>query len=233
MRAEQARHQKALAELNNKLQTAQMSSEDLSQRLADFQVRIANLEREKSAAVAASENANRALNLEIEDRRQLAQTLDSIRDEIIKLQKQNSDLVAANNLLNQKLNVAEQKIRDLDAARVALQQENEELRQKLAVAGPGATRALAEAATDKVEVAAPPTPTVPIKGSVTGVEGNYASINVGEADGVKEGMSFIVYRGDKFLANLRIRKVEPNQSAGILTERAGDVRGNDQVMTAQ
>lgn len=70
----------------------------------------------------------------------------------------------------------------------------------------------------------------PIPGTVTEVDGSYASINIGETSGVAPGMTFMVYRDDTgYLADLVIDTVHPKQAGGKLislaagaTVRAGD-----------
>jgi hypothetical protein len=76
-------------------------------------------------------------------------------------------------------------------------------------------------------------PVAPIRGEVRSVKGSLASISVGSADGVAHGMSFLIYRkgpkGSKpqYLGNLKITRVEANESAGEIEQMAGDVRSGD------
>ena len=46
---------------------------------------------------------------------------------------------------------------------------------------------------------------------------NLASLNVGQADGVKVGSRFYLYRGDKLVGELDVQEVDANVSAGLLT----------------
>ena len=69
----------------------------------------------------------------------------------------------------------------------------------------------------------------PIRGHVTEISGSLASISVGSADGVAEGMVFVIYRGMDYIGDLRVSKVEPNQSAGSLVRTSGSVLVGDEV----
>jgi len=74
---------------------------------------------------------------------------------------------------------------------------------------------------------------MPIRGEVTTVKDDLASISVGGADGVAHGMTFLIYRragsGGKpqYLGTLRITKVEANQAAGQIEQSEGDIRPGD------
>ncbi len=70
---------------------------------------------------------------------------------------------------------------------------------------------------------------VPINGTVTGVRGELASINVGSAKGVKPGMQLIIYRGSDYVAKLRIEQVDVGQSAGVISDKQLDPVQGDKV----
>ncbi len=97
-----------------------------------------------------------------------------------------------------------------------------ELEQRLAQAGTGL--ALDEAA---------PVPTTAISGRVTAVDAAHqvAQLNVGSADGVQEGMRFILYRGDDFIGELEVAEVEPNNCAGLLSKVQVQPQARDRATT--
>jgi hypothetical protein len=64
-----------------------------------------------------------------------------------------------------------------------------------------------------------PVPTTIITGTVTEVNSNLVSINVGTAQGLKVGMQLIVSRGDKFVGYLKIEEIRVNEAAGIIVNR--------------
>jgi hypothetical protein len=74
-----------------------------------------------------------------------------------------------------------------------------------------------------------------IRGEVTDVIGNLASISVGSADGVTPGMIFLIYRRDtdagkpRYLGSVRIGKVQAGQSAGLIEQSVGDIGPGDLV----
>lgn len=71
-----------------------------------------------------------------------------------------------------------------------------------------------------------------IIGTVTAVTGDYASINIGSAKGIKRGMKLIIYRGARLVAFLRVEEVEIDQAAGIVIDRQLDPMQNDKVTTS-
>ena len=99
------------------------------------------------------------------------------------------------------------------------------------------------------KVAAPPTPVtrprarvrpaepavkeIRLQGLVTAVDlkNSMASISIGKADGVREGMKFHVTRGDEFLCDILIIDVDAEESVGILELVQQQPRINDTVST--
>jgi myosin heavy subunit len=74
-----------------------------------------------------------------------------------------------------------------------------------------------------------PLPTHKIAGTVTAVSDNLASINIGSAHGIKEGMKLVVYRGDQFVGHLKIEQVRVNEAAGIIVDKRLAPRQGDKV----
>lgn len=68
-----------------------------------------------------------------------------------------------------------------------------------------------------------------IRGKVVETDGNLLSISVGSADGVKENMVFVVFRGDDYVGDLRISTVRPNEAAGELTKSVSPAQPGDQI----
>jgi len=159
---------------------------------------------------------NRAERLEKRNQELLSQTID--------LQKRNQDLNNRVKELTQQVTIKEEQVRALKEQRYALEQQLAAIQKSSQVVGaPPAPGTVVEAAA----LGAPPP--VPIRGQILEVKGNVASISVGSADGVTEGMSFIVYRGKEYLGKLRITTVEPNRSGGDLALVRGEIRPQDRV----
>jgi hypothetical protein len=89
-----------------------------------------------------------------------------------------------------------------------LRAENQQLQSQLRRKNPALARKKAQApAAD---------PRQKLSGKVVAVNRRAASINIGRTKGVKKNMVFKVFRGDKFIANLRIGLVEPESAAGVI-----------------
>jgi hypothetical protein len=66
-----------------------------------------------------------------------------------------------------------------------------------------------------------------IEGTITAVRSNLAQLNVGSADGVTKGTTFILYRNGEYVDDLSVDDVDANSSAGVLvnvrrTPQVGD-----------
>lgn len=72
---------------------------------------------------------------------------------------------------------------------------------------------------------------VAIRGQVTAVDSDLASISVGSASGVRKNMKFLVYRDNKYLGDLLITHVESSESAGRVKVAKGSVIMGDSVTT--
>jgi len=76
-----------------------------------------------------------------------------------------------------------------------------------------------------------PKPEATINTTVRAVKGDLASIGLGAADGITDGMKLVITRGNDYLATLVIIQIEKNQAAGKLINikaapRPGDRVGN-------
>ena len=76
----------------------------------------------------------------------------------------------------------------------------------------------------------------PIRGQVTEIRGDLASLSVGSADGVQRGMSFMVYRSKDasggvpvYVATIEVTRVEANQAAGRVVRLNHPIQPGDMV----
>ncbi len=73
-----------------------------------------------------------------------------------------------------------------------------------------------------------------ITGTIDEVKGDVASINIGSAKGIRQGMRLIVYRGDTFVGYLQVAEVGLEDAAGFvdgkLAAKVGD-RVTDKLLT--
>ena len=70
-----------------------------------------------------------------------------------------------------------------------------------------------------------------ITGTINALRNDLANINVGSSQGVKQGMRFYIYRGDRFVGFLRIDNVTPSDAAGVVIEKKMAVMIGDKVAT--
>lgn len=70
----------------------------------------------------------------------------------------------------------------------------------------------------------------PIHGQIISVEGNYASIGVGETSGVQSGMTFMVYRDGRYIGDLIVERVRPREAGGKLVTLVQAVQSGDRVV---
>ena len=93
---------------------------------------------------------------------------------------------------------------------------------------PGVVTPAGVAGPDAVPLASPVAAS-PIRGHITDISGSLATISVGSADGVADGMVFVIYRGLDYVGDLKISVVEPDRSAGRVMGAAGSPRVGDEV----
>lgn len=72
---------------------------------------------------------------------------------------------------------------------------------------------------------------VKIDATVTAVKNDLASLNIGSASGVRKDMEFIIYRGENFVAHLRIADVGVADSTGIVLEKMREPKVGDKAST--
>jgi hypothetical protein len=185
---------------------------------------LVQLTNDREAALADAKRATQLQVLEKERADRLEKSNQDMLAQVTELQKRNQELDRHVRELTMQVTIKEEQRRAAEEQRYALEQQLLALSKGETVAAPsGAPAGLAK-------VAAPAAPaSVPIKGQIVEVKGQVASISVGSADGVIEGMSFVVYRGADYLGKLRITMVEPNRAGGDLTLVRGDIRPKDSV----
>ncbi len=170
----------------------------------------------------AAFNENFRLNLEeqIKTNRSLLANLEKERGENITLKNQLRSAQHTIQELQTNSEFAERSVRSLQEQLVQKKAEITELRERVAAGG-------TTISTVKPVVKGPK-----IDASVTAVVDDLASLNVGSASGVKKDMEFTIYRGENFVAHLRIADVGVDNSTGVITDRTrepkvGDKASND------
>lgn len=162
------------------------------------------------------------------ERKQLQNQLENMRKDNSGLRTDNFKLAETNQKLELQRQLYEQEIRLLKEQNFSLSSRVEELRSKVQAAATGedqtgvsSARGAARSVSDSAASA--------IVGEIKEVRGNLACLTIGSAQGVRDGMEFIIYRGGEYLGKVKINKVQPEQSAGELVQIQGNIHAGDKV----
>lgn len=235
-----ARHEKSLREAERaRYETLLERSQDRVQagerQIADLQLQLDALTQERDQLARSRdswETSARLLTAELAVRSQHNQELEQAREGCLtrerELQATNVWMRDQLQMRNTELEVLRQQLNQRQQEIVAYRDENERLRRSLGV-GRGGEPATATPSPN-VEAATPAT-SAPIQGRVTEVRGKDASIDVGNASGIREGMRMVVVRGNTYVGDLRITSTTPNEAVGeILAAGDRQVRQGDSVI---
>ncbi len=147
------------------------------------------------------------------------------------LQLRNTDLVQKNMQLQAELVIVKQKLHEQEEIAHNYRTENAQLRQQMNL-GPGLPPLSSPPTPDALGVSA--VAAAPIHGTVTAVDlnANMASLDVGSASGVKEGMVMVALRDGQYICDLTITsKVTPTESVGqIKLEGDKRIRVGDEII---
>jgi hypothetical protein len=176
-------------------------------------------------------------------RTKLQEMLDVEAGERKSLQKQNQDLLTQGIDLQSRNARQNSRILELTTNVTILQDQIRNIQEKLYASEQrvaqlekqgGAPSAKAPAESPTGIVAVSPMTTGQIQGEVVEVDGVYATVNIGESEGVVPGMIFMVYRvgaEKQYLADLVIERVLPKQAGGRLTTAVqGGIQKGDAVV---
>jgi hypothetical protein len=208
-----------------RIQNLEGELQDDQQEIADRKAELA----QSRAQVAGLDGTVRTLTGELKVGQtgwtQQRQQREQLEQRNIELEKRNLDL-------NERVNEQTAQLLVLRQQQRQLEQQIHMLRSQPAagpMAGTEATLTPAGVAGPDAVTAVSPVAVSPIHGRITDVSGALATISVGSADGVQEGMVFVIYRGLDYIGDLKVGVVEPNQAAGRLIRSAGSPRVGDQV----
>lgn len=195
----------------------------LTAEIVRLQSDLKNVEREKSALLQRVNSWASIVEDFSKTNDEQGQLLKNTLDELKKVQaeqiKNRKELNETTALLVEKMAIIE----TLDTETKRLLEEKSELRNRLdqLLRPLGKVAAPSVPVTPKKEAARPARPAVrdiELRGLVTAVDlrNSMASISIGAADGVKEGMRFHVARGDEFLCDILIIDVDAEEAVGVL-----------------
>ena len=205
-------------DLNTELDESSRTLTDLRNKLALEQANVVTLS-DASRLAAASHGRT-------EDRAEMLSRRNS------ELELRNVDLNDRVEELSSQMLMAAMQVRALQQQITAIAESRDSVAMGLRPAtqipgGPG----IVEARTPLVRSGSVPGMAVPIRGEITDVVGNIASISVGSTDGVAPGMTFLVYRRQEdkaqYLGTLRVDRVEANQSVGTIETSVGFIQPGD------
>ena len=232
-------------QVNEKLKEKRLLEDKLSSEIAslkakvrELQVNLRNVERERAGMV---QKVNSWASI-VEDFSQTndkqGQLLKNTLEELNKVQagqiRGQKELKETTTSLIEKMAIIE----TLEAEKRRLLEERSELQSRLdQLLRPfGKVAAAPVPVTPPKDIAKPavgPIKDIALKGLIANVDlrNSMASISIGEADGVKEGMKFYVTRGDEFLCEILIIDVEAEEAVGVLELVQKQPRTGDKVST--
>jgi len=182
--------------------------------MAKLRSDLAKAESEKSSSEAMNRGLLAQLQIADAGRAEYRKQRDEIEKRNIELERRNIDLNDRVNENTASIAVLREQKRQYEQQLSILKTENEKLSR--AAGRPAGASVLEPPSSVAMSNVTPLTSisSTPVRGKVLEVSGNLVTISVGTADGVKEGMAFLIQRGDQYVGDLKIITVSPNQSAG-------------------
>lgn len=211
--------------LKQELDVTHRQKQDQANELADTKNELARRTNEAVAAEAGRKKLEEMLGVLTGENTALQKQNQSLLTQNIDLQTRNTRMNSRVLELTSNVTIMADQIRNLQEKLYAAEQQNAALQQRMAVGRRVVTAAETVAGVTPV---APPV-AGPIRGEVTDVDGNYASINIGQTSGVVSGMTFMVHRGEGYVAELVVDRVWPETAGGKLKTIKEQVRPGDAV----
>jgi len=217
-------------QVNEKIEQKRLLEDKLSSEIASLKAEIGklqadldNAEREKAVLLQKVNNWTSIVQdfreTNDDQGRLLEETLDQLKKVQAEQIKDRKELNETTSALVEKMAIVE----TLEARAKRLIEEKTELQNRLDrfLQPLGKVAAVPMPITPEKAVARPAKPTVEdiaLQGLVTAVDlkNSMASISIGTADGVKEGMKFHVIRGDEFICDILIIDIDAEEAVGIL-----------------
>jgi DNA repair exonuclease SbcCD ATPase subunit len=217
-------------QLNEKIQQKDDLEKALNDQIAsmktkadDIEAKLNTAEREKAELVERTNNLASITKTFADTTEKQTQTLNSALDEVRQLKgeqiKQAKELDETSTALMEKTAIIE----SLNAEKRRLAEEKADVENrldKLLRAGGKAAAAGAPVTPEKGEVSAAQSAgeAIALKCLVSEVDAknSLATISIGNADSVKEGMKFHVTRGDEFICDILIIEVDTEKAVGVL-----------------
>ena len=223
-------HYKTMVEQlkNNILTLEQQNSNRLAQWSAEAQAR-AQAESKSATAVALSKSLQDTIDNMYIAQLAIQQQLNEAHAEMITAQTQVIEVRSALDNEQVKAAVLETTSKEYLEKIHALENENAEIRQKLQSVSMASSEF--REMSDQVSLVEPGVSGVPIRGVIRQVDQDLAALSVGSSSGVREGMKFRAIRGDRYLGELEVTRVEPTESVARIVRRQRAIVVGDMVST--
>jgi uncharacterized protein (DUF3084 family) len=215
---------KQVANLEEELAKLRSETKDIAGQLAAINNQLLAEQQKNASLTGQLAQMTSMINTGDAERKDIQTQLQNVRNDNSALRTDNLKLAETNQKLELQAQLYEQQIRLLKEQNFSLSDRVEQLRSRVQDAAEGKT----SAATDKT-ASVSGTSDSPIVGEITSIRDNLASLSIGSAQGVKDGMEFTIFRGDKYLGKLVITKVLPEQSAGEFTQKQCEIQKGDKV----
>ena len=227
-----AKSQRLQDELNKKIASLKIDLEQVQGKLTDTERQKALLEQKVNNWVSTVEAFTKTADNKEQLLKNTIEELNKVQAEQIKTQKELKDTSAS---LLEKMAIIE----TLETEKKRLLEQKTELQSKLdKLLQPFGKQAAAPIPVTPERTTAKPmkealTSDIGLKGLVANVDlkNRLASISIGKADGVKEGMKFCVYRGDEYICDILIITVDSKESVGVLELVQQEPKVGDKVST--
>jgi len=230
-RARQAR-KKAEEALKTNMTKANEDKKKLNQQISALETKLSQLQSElrtaESEKVRLEGDKQRLTDVAADWTKTADKQQEMFQTTLAQLEKAKADVTRLEKELSETTNqlfTKEAIAETLEAEKRRLLEEKTELQERLdrRRAKPVRRRGLGATITD-----------IKLSGLITAVDmkNSIASISIGSADGVKEGMNFHVTRGSKFICDIEIMAVETEEAVGQLKLVQEPPRVRDNVSTS-
>jgi len=226
-----AKSQRLETKLNNEIASLNINFSKVENDLKDAEREKATLLAKVESWVSITENLTKTTDDQGQFLKNTLNELSEVKTEQIKQEKELKETTAT--LIEKMAIIAmleEEKKRMLEEKSELRRQLDQHLQQFGKLAAPPT---LVTPPKGKARPAAPPIRDIGLKGLVAAVDlkNSLASISIGKADNVKEGMKFYVTRGDEFICEILIIDVDAERAVGVLERVRQQPRVGDNVST--
>lgn len=211
-------------QINEKMEQKKQVEDKLSGEVAslnaaqsELKAKLENTEREKASLLSKVDSLTTVTKDFYQTNEKQGQLLKSTFEELSKVQKEQAESRNELDKVLTDLNEKKTAINSLEEEKRSLMEQKAALQDKIdQMLNPG--RRTVKVATPKKEAAQQIGTDAAVQGTITAVDlkNSMASVSVGKAEGVKEGMKFHVTRGDEFICDIQIIDVEASEAIGVL-----------------